>query len=272
MPPSPIKPMNNPWPIHSGQAGPKVEIERPRPIDKEPKITVQRVPTRSAIRAMMMPPVPEPSHASALASAGTERDPPTSLAMSLSATTVIQAAPNDIPRMKSATEATAQEALVSTEPEGDCNIRRELGWRIPFTACTEFHHPHPRRVCSTCCIAPMVSDWTGRYAGGYSSGSRLCHSGVAEQHIDQAGSRDQCGTEKKDFLLRAPTTTGTARRLATVMRSLNFIPIKSRRLMPGGRAGNTVTRGWARPIHELKSSSAICRPSVKRYHDERVER
>jgi hypothetical protein len=55
-------------------------------------------------------------------------------------------------------------------------------------------------------------------------------------------------------LLLAKATTGTARRLAAVMRSLHFIPIKSRRLMPGGRAGNTVTRGWARPIREIKSS------------------
>jgi len=61
MPPIPIKPMNSPWPIHSGQGGPKVEIERPRPIINGPKITVQRVPTRSATRAMMMPPMPEPS-------------------------------------------------------------------------------------------------------------------------------------------------------------------------------------------------------------------
>jgi hypothetical protein len=53
-------------------------------------------------------------------------------------------------------------------------------------------------------------------------------------------------------LLRAPATTGTARRLAAVMRSLHFIPIKSRRLMPGGRAGNTVTRGWARPFREQR--------------------
>jgi hypothetical protein len=49
-------------------------------------------------------------------------------------------------------------------------------------------------------------------------------------------------------LLHAKATTDTARRLAAVMRSLNFIPVKSRRLMPGGRAGNTVTRGWARPL------------------------
>jgi hypothetical protein len=59
-------------------------------------------------------------------------------------------------------------------------------------------------------------------------------------------------------LLRVPATTATARRLAAVMRSLNFIPIKSRRLMPGGRAGNTVTRGWARPVRTMKSSPTIC--------------
>jgi hypothetical protein len=60
-------------------------------------------------------------------------------------------------------------------------------------------------------------------------------------------------------LLRVPATTGTARRLAAVMRNLNFIPIKSRRLMPGGRAGNTVTRGWARPIRSMKSSPTTAR-------------
>jgi hypothetical protein len=45
--------------------------------------------------------------------------------------------------------------------------------------------------------------------------------------------------------VRAPASTGTARRVAAIMRDLHFVPIKSRRLMPGGRAGNTVTRGWA---------------------------
>ena len=55
-------------------------------------------------------------------------------------------------------------------------------------------------------------------------------------------------------LLRVPATTATARRLAAIMRSLHFIPIKSRRLMPGGRTGNTVTRGWARPVRTTKSS------------------
>ena len=39
------------------------------------------------------------------------------------------------------------------------------------------------------------------------------------------------------------------RRLAKNMRSLGFIPIKSRRLMPGGYR-DTVTRGWTRPFRQ----------------------
>src|SRR3954452_24695502 len=153
MPPIPIRPMNRPWPIHSGQGGPKVEIVRPRPIINEPKITVQRVPTRSAMRDMMMPPMPEPSHASALASAGTERDPPTSPAMSLSATAVIQAAPNDIARMKSTTEATAQEALVSTEAGGNCSMEGGSGWRILLQAARDFTtHIHVGSALRAACL------------------------------------------------------------------------------------------------------------------------
>jgi hypothetical protein len=67
--------------------------------------------------------------------------------------------------------------------------------------------------------------------------------------------KDAISTAALLDLLRAPATTSTARRLAAIMRSLHFIPIKSRRLMPGGRAGNTVTRGWARPVREMKSTS-----------------
>jgi hypothetical protein len=69
--------------------------------------------------------------------------------------------------------------------------------------------------------------------------------------------KDAISTAALLDLLRVPATTGTARRLAAVMRSLHFIPIKSRRLMPGGRAGNTVTRGWARPVRRIKSSPTI---------------
>src|SRR3954451_19356842 len=67
--------------------------------------------------------------------------------------------------------------------------------------------------------------------------------------------KDAVSTAALLDLVHAPATTGTARRLAAVMRALQFVPIKSRRLMPGGRAGNTVTRGWARPVRTTKSSS-----------------
>src|SRR5262249_7703514 len=88
-----------------------------------PQITVERVPTLSAMRPIRMPPKPEPSQARALARAGTERAPPTSAAMSLSATAVIQAPPNAISIVTRATLATTQEALVSIE-DGDCSIRK----------------------------------------------------------------------------------------------------------------------------------------------------
>jgi hypothetical protein len=64
-------------------------------------------------------------------------------------------------------------------------------------------------------------------------------------------------------LLRVPATTGTARRLAKIMRGLNFIPIKSRRLMPGGFR-DTVTRGWARPLREVAGAN---QEGVHRYRE-----
>ena len=60
-------------------------------------------------------------------------------------------------------------------------------------------------------------------------------------------------------LVGLPKTTGNARRISATMRSLGFIPIKSRRLMPGGYR-DTVTRGWARPIRELRTSSPTMKP------------
>ena len=46
-----------------------------------------------------------------------------------------------------------------------------------------------------------------------------------------------------------------------VTRHDGFIPIKSRRLMPGGYL-DTVTRGWARPICELRNSAPTKKPTV----------
>ena len=70
--------------------------------------------------------------------------------------------------------------------------------------------------------------------------------------------------------LRVPATTGTARRLAEVMRDLHFVPLKSRRLMPGGRCGNTVTRGWARPVRAMKSSPTMKNTGAAGLNPERM--
>ena len=53
-------------------------------------------------------------------------------------------------------------------------------------------------------------------------------------------------------LLGLPKTTGNGRRIAATMRALGFIPIKSRRLEPGGYR-DTVTRGWARPFRQVRA-------------------
>ena len=55
-------------------------------------------------------------------------------------------------------------------------------------------------------------------------------------------------------LLELPNTTGNARRVGKTMRSMGFIPLKSRRLMPGGFR-DTVARGWARPLRETRNST-----------------
>src|SRR5664279_5443471 len=149
MPPSPISPMNSPCPIHSGQDGPSVDSVKPTPIINAPNIAVQRVPMRSAMRPITMPPMPEPSQASALARAGIERVPPISAAMSLSATAVIQAAPNAIVMTHSATEATTQDARLSIEEEGDSNIQWEPGCRFLVHVATNLTtHGHARAALS----------------------------------------------------------------------------------------------------------------------------
>src|SRR5690349_14265732 len=53
-------------------------------------------------------------------------------------------------------------------------------------------------------------------------------------------------------LLRVSATTAKGRRVAAVMRDLGYIPIRSRRLMPGGFR-DTCTRGWSKPV---RSASA----------------
>src|SRR5436853_757973 len=64
---------------------------------------------------MPIPPRPAPNHASAVANEGTERTPPTSAAIGLSATTAIHIAPNDTPRITSDSDAVTQEVRVSMD-------------------------------------------------------------------------------------------------------------------------------------------------------------
>jgi hypothetical protein len=61
-------------------------------------------------------------------------------------------------------------------------------------------------------------------------------------------------------IVDAHRTTGNGRRLAAIMRELKFIPIQSRRLMPGGFR-DTVTRGWTRPVRALSKPSKVERSS-----------
>jgi len=50
---------------------------------------------------------------------------------------VIHAAPNDIPKIASATEATTQDVLVSTESKGDGGMRGKSGFNLLY---------RPRRI------------------------------------------------------------------------------------------------------------------------------
>jgi hypothetical protein len=62
-------------------------------------------------------------------------------------------------------------------------------------------------------------------------------------------------------LIGLPQTTSNGRRLAKTMRALGFIPVKSRRLMPGGYEG-TVTRGWSLPVRSPKNSASVLNPTA----------
>ena len=73
-----------------------------------------------------MPPTPAPIHISALANAGTERSPPTSAAMSLSATIVIHGAPKATAMTTRIMLATTHEDLVSTDETVDCSMNSAL--------------------------------------------------------------------------------------------------------------------------------------------------
>ena len=57
-------------------------------------------------------------------------------------------------------------------------------------------------------------------------------------------------------LMDEPKTTSNARRAAKIMRELGYIPLKSRKFLPGGFR-DSVSRGWSRPFRMMKSSPTI---------------
>ena len=80
---------------------------------------------------------------------------------------------------------------------------------------------------------------------------------IAQRNADPLGGRveplvrgmDAISTAALLDLIGLPNTTANARRISRTMQALGFVPIKSRRFMPGGWR-DTVTRGWARPIRK----------------------
>ena len=78
----------------------------------------------------------------------------------------------------------------------------------------------------------------------------VCEADPFRQNVEAAvRGKEAISTAALLDLLDLPKTTGKARRVGKAMRSLGFVPIKSRRLVPGGFR-DTVARGWARPIRK----------------------
>jgi hypothetical protein len=72
-------------------------------------------------------------------------------------------------------------------------------------------------------------------------------------------------------LVGARPTTSNGRRLARILRPLGFVPLKSRRLEPGGFRDTSI-RGWARPVREPRSQGIKVDPPdrVGKHHEERM--
>jgi hypothetical protein len=111
--PPPRAPNNRPCPMSSSHVPPWEARPRPAPIMRPPKITVARMPTRSAIQPNAMAPVPAPSQAREFASAGMERGLASSSAIGLSDTTDKSGVPYENVKMNRTTQAANHDALVS---------------------------------------------------------------------------------------------------------------------------------------------------------------
>jgi hypothetical protein len=75
---------------------------------------------------------------------------------------------------------------------------------------------------------------------------------------------EQISTRALLDLLGMAQTSAVARRIAPPMIQLGFVPIRSRTLPPGGKAGTTA-RGWARSPLRAKNRTTV--EPVARRHD-----
>jgi hypothetical protein len=66
--------------------------------------------------------------------------------------------------------------------------------------------------------------------------------------------KEAIGTYPLLDLIGLPKTTCNARRVSRIMRGLGYVPVKTRKFLPGGHLG-TVTRGWIRPYRPRGESS-----------------
>jgi hypothetical protein len=72
-------------------------------------------------------------------------------------------------------------------------------------------------------------------------------------NVESISTRSVCN------LIDVEPTTGNARKISAAMKALGYVPIKSRRLTPGGFRDSTI-RGWAKPIRETKLPHPTGRP------------
>jgi len=97
--------------------------------------------------------------------------------------------------------------------------------------------------------------WTGRIQQAYEQRARHEADPLLEKVSATVRGMDAISTHALLDLIGLPNTTSNARRISKTMKSLGFVPIKSRRLMPGGYR-DTVSRGWASPLRQLKLAEA----------------
>ena len=92
--------------------------------------------------------------------------------------------------------------------------------------------------------------WTARINKAYEELARQESDPLLEKVASITRGMEAVSTAALLDLIGLPNTTSNARRVSKTMKSLGFVPIKSRRFMPGGWR-DTVSRGWARPMRSV---------------------